>query len=163
MPIWMPQGWLFAILSPTIASTCFNLSIYSWIPARPDRHEQTMALCDSRPRVETRILYPGDSVHLQCRHESRAGSILWQKDNSTVDFTTGRLLLTVDGGVVVVNVRSWRTKHSSPIFTLSSIQATTSDAGLYGCSSQGQIVVLYKLIIDDGTGIFVLFRNLKLR
>lgn len=110
-----------------------------------------MALCDSRPRVETRILYPGDSVHLQCRHESRAGTIVWQKDNSTVDFTTGRLLLTVDGGVVVVNVRSWRTKHSSPIFTLSSIQATTSDAGLYGCSSQGQIVVLYKLIIDDGT------------
>ncbi len=93
----------------------------SWIPARPDRYEQTVALCDTRPRVETRVLYPGDSVHLQCRRDSRVGAVVWRKDNRTLDLTAERLLLTVDGGVVVVNVRYSRLQ----------LLLTAADSGLW--------------------------------
>ncbi|VDP38517.1 unnamed protein product [Soboliphyme baturini] len=69
--------------------------------------------CARKPHRLTKLLYPGDTIHLNCQNQHghggalnqpRKSDIIWLHDNHSIDFSIRGYLITIDGGLVVLNV-----------------------------------------------------------
>ncbi|KRZ10216.1 Semaphorin-2A [Trichinella zimbabwensis] len=91
--------------------------------------------CVEVTRRFTRLLYPGDSISLTCHQklpnnaEERLDAI-WMFNNRTLDLSDSKFLLTVENGLVIVNI-------------------TKDYSGLYECVQQKNKLVSYQIFVDD--------------
>ncbi|KFD58702.1 hypothetical protein M513_00395 [Trichuris suis] len=122
--------------------------------------------CVQSVRRITKLLYPGDSISMNCYQrresgdQSKAGPV-WLFNNRSVDFQDGRHFLSVDNSLIIINVSSPYTFIQRCCTVL--FQATKECAGSYECVQHRTKLVSYNLLIDDGQHFFALiYCNLKM-
>lgn len=88
---------------------------FRWVGFSTD--QPSLPACVRKEKRISRLLYPGDAVHLECPSLAQATNkptaalaFSWFKDGQRLDTSSGRPLLTVDYGLVLTNVRKKRSR-----------------------------------------------------